>query len=49
MAFDPTRYRAATGAFIVIDRLSNGTVGAGMVHPRRAASAAGQVRERGVA
>jgi len=31
MAFDPYASSRATGGFIVIDRLSNGTVGAGMV------------------
>ena len=31
LAFDPYTVSRATGSFIVIDRLSNGTVGAGMV------------------
>jgi bifunctional enzyme CysN/CysC len=31
LAFDAYRKNAATGAFIIIDRLTNGTVGAGMI------------------
>ncbi len=34
LAFDPYRKNRATGAFIIIDRLSNNTVGAGMVIDR---------------
>ena len=35
LAFDPYRQNRATGAFIVIDRLTNRTVGAGMILDRR--------------
>jgi bifunctional enzyme CysN/CysC len=41
LAFDPYRRNTATGAFIVIDRLTNVTVGAGMI-----ASEAGAVRRQ---
>ena len=34
LAFDPYRRNRTTGAFIVIDRLTNGTVGAGMILDR---------------
>ena len=34
IAFDPYRRNRATGAFIMIDRLSNNTVGAGMIMDR---------------
>jgi len=32
--FDPYKFNAATGAFIIIDRLTNNTVGAGMIQER---------------
>jgi bifunctional enzyme CysN/CysC len=35
LAFDPYQQNRVTGAFIVIDRLSHGTVGAGMILDRR--------------
>ena len=36
IAYDPYKINAATGAFILIDRLTNNTVGAGMIlEPRR--------------
>ena len=35
LAFDPYRKNRATGAFVVIDRLTNNTVGAGMIIDRR--------------
>ena len=31
IAYDPYKFNAATGSFIIIDRLSNNTVGAGMI------------------
>lgn len=34
IAFDDYRRNRAMGAFIVVDRLTNATVGAGMIHPR---------------
>ena len=34
IAYDPYKQNRATGAFILIDRSSNGTVGAGMLLPR---------------
>lgn len=34
LAFDPYKHNRATGAFIIIDRLSNVTVGAGMIHEK---------------
>ena len=37
VAFDPYRQNRATGAFILIDRLTNGTVGAGMILDRATA------------
>jgi len=37
VAFDDYRRNRASGAFIVIDRLTNGTVGAGMIMPRATA------------
>ncbi|HWA99952.1 MAG TPA: sulfate adenylyltransferase subunit CysN [Pirellulales bacterium] len=36
LTFDPYRTNRATGAFILIDRLTNGTVGAGMILDRHA-------------
>jgi bifunctional enzyme CysN/CysC len=39
LIFDPYKSNAATGAFIIIDRLSNTTVGAGMIIGRRQAGA----------
>ena len=38
MVFDPYAVNPATGAFIIIDRLSNTTVGAGMILSRHQAS-----------
>jgi bifunctional enzyme CysN/CysC len=38
LAFDPYRRNRATGAFILIDRLTNGTVGAGMIIDREQTS-----------
>jgi len=35
LAFDPYASNRATGAFVIIDRLTNGTVGAGMILARR--------------
>ena len=35
VAFDPYRRNRSTGAFIVIDRISNSTVGAGMISEQR--------------
>jgi bifunctional enzyme CysN/CysC len=55
IAWDPYKLNAATGAFILIDRLSNNTVGAGMIlEPRDRGSGgdhwaqepAGQLQER---
>jgi bifunctional enzyme CysN/CysC len=40
LAFDPYRRNRATGAFILIDRLTNGTVGAGMIIDRESPSGA---------
>ena len=37
VAFDPYRKNRATGAFVVVDRLTNNTVGAGMILDREAA------------
>ena len=34
VAFDPYKKNRATGAFIIIDRLTNVTVGAGMIHEK---------------
>lgn len=34
LAFDPYKKNRATGAFIIIDRLTNVTVGAGMIHEK---------------
>ncbi len=39
VAFDPYRKNRATGAFVIIDRLSNRTVGAGMILDRAEAGA----------
>ena len=42
IAYDPYKINAATGAFILIDRLTNTTVGAGMIlEPQRPRAAAG--------
>jgi sulfate adenylyltransferase subunit 1 (EFTu-like GTPase family) len=40
VAFDPYRKNRATGAFIIIDRLTHGTVGAGMILDRAETGAA---------
>jgi bifunctional enzyme CysN/CysC len=42
VAFDPYKQNRATGAFVIIDRLTHGTVGAGMILDR-ADAAAGSV------
>lgn len=34
VAFDPYKQNRATGAFIIVDRLTNVTVGAGMIHAK---------------
>jgi bifunctional enzyme CysN/CysC len=47
VAFDPYRKNRATGAFVIIDRLSHGTVGAGMILDR-AEGGAGAVTARSV-
>jgi bifunctional enzyme CysN/CysC len=39
MVFDPYKVNPATGAFIIIDRIANTTVGAGMILGRRQAAA----------
>jgi bifunctional enzyme CysN/CysC len=41
VAFDPYRKNRATGSFVIIDRLTHGTVGAGMILDRAEAGAAG--------
>lgn len=41
IAYDPYKQNAATGAFIIIDRLTNNTVGAGMILERGEAGAGG--------
>ena len=41
VAFDPYRKNRATGAFVIIDRLTHGTVGAGMIIDRAEGGAAG--------
>jgi len=41
VAFDPYRKNRATGAFVIIDRLTHGTVGAGMILDRADAVAGG--------
>jgi bifunctional enzyme CysN/CysC len=41
VAFDPYRKNRATGAFVIIDRLTHGTVGAGMILDRAEAAAGG--------
>jgi bifunctional enzyme CysN/CysC len=47
IAYDAYKNNRATGAFILIDRSSNGTVGAGMLQERRrAASETGMDRPR---
>ena len=38
MAFDPYKRNRATGAFVLIDRLTHGTVGAGMILDRAEAA-----------
>jgi sulfate adenylyltransferase subunit 1 (EFTu-like GTPase family) len=38
VAFDPYKKNRATGAFVVIDRLTHGTVGAGMILDRAEAT-----------
>ncbi|HET6423396.1 MAG TPA: sulfate adenylyltransferase subunit CysN [Planctomycetaceae bacterium] len=43
LAFDPYRINAATGAFILIDRLTNNTVGAGMILEGGAGKSQGDV------
>ena len=43
LACDPYRTNAATGAFIIIDRLTNNTVGAGMILESGSARAQGDV------
>ena len=43
VAFDPYRKNRATGAFIVIDRLTNATAGAGMILDREAADRRAEV------
>lgn len=35
VAFDDYRRNRGTGSFIIVDRISNNTVAAGMIHPRR--------------
>ena len=45
MAFDPYTRNRGTGAFIVIDKLTNSTVGAGMILDRDPDSAASRRRE----
>ena len=40
-AFDPYRKNRATGAFVIIDRLTHGTVGAGMILDRAEGGASG--------
>ena len=39
VAFDPYRKNRSTGAFVIIDRLTNRTVGAGMILDRAEAGA----------
>jgi bifunctional enzyme CysN/CysC len=41
VAFDPYRKNRATGAFVIIDRLTNRTVGAGMIQDKAEGGAAG--------
>jgi bifunctional enzyme CysN/CysC len=41
VAFDPYRKNRATGAFVIIDRLNHGTVGAGMILERAEGGAGG--------
>lgn len=43
VAFDPYRKNRATGAFIVVDRLTNNTVGAGMILDRETAERRAEV------
>ena len=43
LACDPYRTNAATGAFILIDRLTNNTVGAGMILEAGSGRAQGDV------
>jgi bifunctional enzyme CysN/CysC len=43
LAYDPYRVNAATGAFILIDRLTNNTVGAGMILEAGSGRAPGDV------
>jgi len=45
VAFDPYRKNRATGSFIVIDRLTNNTVGAGMILDRESGMADPGLRE----
>lgn len=45
VAFDPYRKNRATGAFVIIDRLTNNTVGAGMILDRESESADSGLRE----
>lgn len=45
MCFDPYTRNRGTGAFILIDKLTNGTVGAGMILSRDPDSAAGKRRQ----
>ena len=35
VAFDDYRRNRGTGSFIIVDRITNNTVGAGMIHPRK--------------
>lgn len=46
LAFDPYRKNRTTGAFILIDRLTNNTVGAGMILDRTMAESGGAPRPR---
>jgi bifunctional enzyme CysN/CysC len=45
VAFDAYRKNRATGAFVIIDRLTNGTVGAGMILDRDSEAADAGLRE----